>query len=152
MKVLFVFLYIIIFPFFHAKDIAEYSYKLNDDYLRMKFTIEKAEVNNFNFNSDCNIKQMTALCLTKYINEKSYIKINGKAVKLKLNDSYTDKDHLVINLSAKITSPNSIKELIVYNSCFYEFNSKFKNRIILDIARFQKSYLLTKKKDKIILK
>ena len=88
MKVLFVFLYIIIFSFFHAKDIAEYSYKLNDDYLRMKFTIEKAEVNNFNFNSDCNINQMTALCLTKYINEKSYIKINGKTVELKLNDSY----------------------------------------------------------------
>ena len=150
MKVLSVFLYIITFPFFHAKDIAEYSYQLNDDYLSLKFTIEKAEINNFNFNSDCNIKQMTALCLTKYINGKSYIKINGKTVELKLNNSYTEKDHLVINLSAKVTS-NPIKELIVYNSCFYEFNSKFKNRIILNIAKFQKSYLLTKKKDKIFL-
>ena len=51
---------------------------------------------------------MTALCLTKYINGKSHIKINGKTVELKLNDSYTEKDHLVINLSAKITS-NPIK-------------------------------------------
>ncbi len=151
MKLLYVFLYIITFPFFHAKHIAEYSYQLNGDYLNMKFTIEKAEVNNFNFNSDCNIKQMTALCLTKYINGKSHIKINGKTVELKLNDSYTDKDHLVINLNAKVISSNPIKELIVYNSCFYEFNSKFKNRIILDIAQFKKSYLLTKKKDKILL-
>ena len=150
MKVLSIFLYIITFPFFHAKDIAEYSYQLNDDYLSLKFIIEKAEINNFNFNSDCNIKQMTALCLTKYINRKSYIKINGKTVELKLNNSYTEKDHLVINLSAKVTS-NPIKELIVYNSCFYEFNSKFKNRIILNISKFQKSYLLTKKKDKIFL-
>ena len=150
MKVLPIFLYIIIFPFFHAEHIAEYSYQLNDDYLSLKFTIEKAEFINFNFNSDCNIKQMTALCLTKYINGKSHIKINGKTVELKLNDSYTEKDHFVINLSAKVTS-NPIKELIVSNNCFYEFNSKFKNRIILDIAQFQKSYLLTKKKDKILL-
>ena len=42
MKVLSIFLYIITFPFFHAKDIAEYSYQLNDDYLSLKFTIEKA--------------------------------------------------------------------------------------------------------------
>lgn len=98
-----------------------------------------------------NIKQMTALCLRKYINEKSYIKINGKVIDLKLNDSYTEKDHLVINLSTEVTS-DPVKELIISNRCFYEFNPKFKNRVILDIAQFQKSYMLTRTKDVIHLK
>ena len=151
MKALHIFIYVLMLPFFHAEHVAEYNYQLNEGHLSLKFTIEKAEVDSFNFNSDCNIKEMTALCLTKYINEKSYIKINGETVELELNDSYTEKDHLVINLSAEVTS-DSIKHLIIYNSCFYQFNTKFKNRVILDIGQFQKSYLLTKKKDIIHLK
>ena len=150
MKTLSIFLYIVTCSFFHAEHIAEYNYQLSDDYLTLKFVIERPEVDNFNFNSDCNVEQMTALCLTKYINEKSHIKINGKTVALKLNDSYTEKDHLIINLKAKVTL-DSVKELIIFNSCFYEFNAKFKNRIILDVNQFQKSYLLTKKKDVICL-
>tara|TARA_B100000768_G_C11220365_1_gene350230 strand:- start:374 stop:799 length:426 start_codon:yes stop_codon:yes gene_type:complete len=136
--------------FFHSGHIAEYNYQLSNNYLTLKFVIEKPEVDNFNFNSDCNVEQMTALCLTKYINEKSHIKINGKTVALKLNDSYTEKNHLIINLKAKV-SLDSVKELIIFNSCFYEFNAKFKNRIILDVNQFRKSYLLTKKKDVICL-
>lgn len=151
MKVLYIFFYILILPFFHAEHVAEYNYQLNEGHLSLKFTIEKAEIDHFNFKSDCNIKEMTALCLTKYINEKSYIKINGKTVELELNDSYTDKDHLVINLSAEVTA-SSIEELTIANTCFYEFNKEFKNRVILDIAQFQKSYLLTQKKDIIHLK
>ncbi|PHS10035.1 MAG: hypothetical protein COA88_03125 [Kordia sp.] len=143
MKVISIFLYILILPFFHAEHIAEYNYQLKDDFLSLKFTIEKSEFDHFNFNSDCDIKQMTALCLAKYINEKSHIKINGKSVELKLSNSYTEKDHLVINLSAKVTS-GFVEELIISNNCFYEFVAKFKNRVILDIGSFQKSYLLTK--------
>ncbi|WP_156112411.1 DUF6702 family protein [Lacinutrix jangbogonensis] len=144
MKILSILLFTMAFSFFHAEHIAEYSYQLSNDQLSLKFVIDKTEVGGFNFNSVCDIKQMTALCLTKYINEKSEVKINGKAVEFMLNDSYTEKDHLVINLSANVTS-DSITELIISNNCFYEFNAKFKNRVILDIAQFQKSYLLTKK-------
>jgi len=150
MKTLSIFLYIVTCSFFHSGHIAEYNYQLSNNYLTLKFVIEKPEVDNFNFNSDCNVEQMTALCLTKYINEKSHIKINGKTVALKLNDSYTEKNHLIINLKAKVTL-DSVKELIIFNSCFYEFNAKFKNRIILDVNQFRKSYLLTKKKDVICL-
>lgn len=150
MKALYLFLCIIPFSFFHAEHLAEYNYQLNDDQLNLKFVIEKAEVDNFNFNSECDVKRMTSLCLTKYLNDKSHIKINGKTVEFKLDNSYIEKDHLVINLSANVTS-DSINELIIFNNCFYEFNAKFKNRIILDVAQFQKSYLLTKKKDVIRL-
>jgi len=145
LKIQSILLFTMAFSFFHAEHIAEYSYQLSNNQLSLKFVIDKAEVGAFNFNSDCDIKQMTALCLTKYINEKSEVKINGNAVEFKLNDSYTEKDHLVINLSAHISS-DSITELIISNNCFYEFNAKFKNRIILDIAQYQKSYLLTNKK------
>lgn len=151
MRVISIFLFTILFSLFHAEHIAEYSYQLIDNQLSLKFVIEKHEVDSFNFNSECDVKRMTALCITKYINEKSKVKINGKDVEFKLNDSYTEKGHLVINLKAKITS-NSIRELIISNNCFYEFNTKFKNRIILDVAQFQKSYLLTKKKAVIYLK
>lgn len=150
MKLLSIFLFTMAFSFFHAEHIAEYNYQLNGDNLNLKFTIEKDEIDHFNFNSDCDIEQMTALCLTKYLNEKSQIKINGKVVKFSLDNSLIEKGHLVINLSAKVTSV-SIKELNIANNCFYEFNSKFKNRIILDINQFQKSYLLTEKNDAIYL-
>jgi len=150
MKVLYIFIYILILPFFHAEHVAEYNYQLHESHLNLKFTIEKAEIDGFNFNSDCNIKKMTALCLTRYINGKSHIKINGESVEFELNDSYNDKGHLVINLSAEVTS-DSVKELTIVNNCFYEFNAKFKNRIILDIAEFQKSYLLTSEKNIIYL-
>jgi len=130
------------FSFFHAEHIAEYSYQLIDNHLNLRFVIEKAEVDHFKFNSDCDVKHMTALCLTKYLNKKTQVKVNGKTVEFKLNDSYTEKDHLVINLSAQLTS-SSVKELIISNNCFYEFNPKFKNRILLDVGQFQKSYLLT---------
>ncbi len=140
----------ILFSFIHADHVAEYSYQLNDGQLNLKFVIEKAEINNFNFNSDCDLKKMTSFCIAKYINEKSHVKINGKIIDFELDNSYTEKYHLVIKLSSKVDS-GSIKDLIISNSCFYEFNKKFKNRIILDIDQYQKSYLLTKKKNEIHL-
>lgn len=149
MKVISFFLFTIAFSFFHPEHIAEYSYQLRDHQLHLKFVIEKNEVDNFNLK--CDIKQMTALCLTKYIHEKSQIKVNGKNVEFALNDSYIEKEYLVINLSTNLTT-EVIKELMIHNECFYEFNSKFKNRVLLDVAQFQKSYLLTKKKDSIHLK
>jgi len=151
MKTLSIFLFSMAFSFFHPEHIAEYTYQIHDGQLNLKFVIEKAEIDNFNFNSDCSIQLMTALCLTKYLNDKSQLKINGEEVDFKLKDSYTEKEYLIINLSAKITAL-PIKELTIINNCFYEFNPKFKNRMILDIAKFQKSYLLTNKKNSIHLK
>ena len=150
MKTFAILLFTVAFSFFHAGHIAEYSYQLVDNQLHLKFVIEKAEVDGFNFNSTCDVKRMTALCLSKYINEKTQVKINGKDIDFILNDSYTEKDHLVINLSANITS-DSIKEFLIINTCFYEFNTEFKNRVLLDVAQFQKSYLLTKNKNEVYL-
>lgn len=150
MKILTFFLCILSYSFFHPEHIAEYNYQLTDNQLNLKFVIEKSEIDSFNFDSDCNVELMTALCLTKYLNKKSRLEINGEIVNLKLHDSYIEKGHLVINLNAKLTS-TFIRELTIINNCFYEFNPKFKNRMILDIAKFQKSYLLTNKKNRINL-
>ena len=45
-----------------------------------------------------------------------------------------------------------IQNISIQNQCFYEFDSDYKNRIILNLDQFQKSYLLTNKKHSIYLK
>ena len=143
-------LWLSIFSCIHVGHIAEYQYRLNGNELNLKFVIEKQELLNYNLNNDCDIKQMTALCTSKYLNSKSSIKINGKKITFELLNSYTKKEHLIIELSAKL-DVQKIKNINIENNCFYEFNAKFKNRIIVDIGSFKKSYLLTKSKKTLIL-
>jgi len=151
MKILSLFLCFLSFSFSHPEHIAEYKYQLIDDQLTLKFVIEKAEIDHFNFDTDCSMQLMTALCLSTYLKNNSQLKINGELIELKLNNSYVEKGHLVIHLKAKIKA-SPIKELTIINNCFYEFNPKFKNRMILDVATFKKSYMLTNKKNSIHLK
>jgi len=137
-------------PFFHAEHMAEFYYQLEDDTLKLKLVVEKAEASSFTFDNDCNFKEMNALCFCRYIKKNSYIELNSKKINLELENSYIEKGHLIVNLSAKVpTEP--IEKITIYNRCFYEFNSEFKNRVLLDIKQFQKSYLLTKDKEKIDL-
>lgn len=150
MKLIATVLFTMLFSVFHAEHIAEYRYQLIGNQLNLRFVIEKPELDEFNFSSDCDVKQMTALCLTQYINKKSEVQINGETIAFKLNESYTEKDHLIINLSATINC-DLIEELVISNRCFYEFNPQFKNRILLDVSQFQKTYLLTKANSKIRL-
>jgi len=103
MKILSFFLCFCSFYFAHPEHIAEYNYQLIDDQLNLKFVIEKAEIDSFNFKSDCPIQLMTALCVSNYLKNKSQLEINGEAIEFKLNDSYIEKGHLVIKLTSKYT-------------------------------------------------
>ena len=137
--------------FIHVGQVAEYYFTLNEKHLQMKFIIDKAELINFNFNDDCNIKDMTALCTANYIGLNSFIKINGEKVEMEIGDSYTENGHLIIFFNAELLN-GQIHEISIKNHCFYEFDSDYKNRIIIDLDRFHRSYLLTGSNDQIHLK
>ncbi len=137
--------------FFHVGHIAEYQYQLKDNTVYLRFTIEKQELLDFKLSKNCDVKQLTAFCTTKYINQKTLLKINGEALVFDFIKSYTRKDHLIIEMKSKIHSL-PIQNIHVNNTSFYEFNTKFRNRVIIDITPFKKSYLLTKNTSSIHLK
>ena len=135
----------------HVGQVAEYYFSLYENQLQMKFVIEKDELFNFKFEGDCDFQKTTSLCIANYIKSNSTIHINDEKINLDLGNSYTDNGHLVVYFIAKLKN-NRIKNLSIKNQCFYEFDSGYKNRIILNLDQFQKSYLLTKEKHSIYLK
>jgi hypothetical protein len=150
MKYLLIFLCSFTIPVFHGGHVAEYYIQLDGQNLNLKFMIEKGELMNFEFKEECDIKGMTALCTIQYLNKHSSILINDKKIEFEFQNSYSEGDHLIILMHSKWTG-DVIKEIAVQNKCFYEFDHDFKNRIILDVGKFQKSYLLNQKQDKIEL-
>ena len=151
MKYLIVCFYFMTGLIFHGGHIAEYYFHLEGQNLYLKFSIEKEELLNFKFNKNCDIQSMTALCTAQYLSEHSSITINGRKVEMELQKSYTKDDHLIIDLKT-FWGADPIIEFSIQNNCFYEFDPDFKNRIIMDVAHLQKSYLMNKKQNKIELK
>ncbi|HIA36063.1 MAG TPA: hypothetical protein EYN89_04835 [Flavobacteriales bacterium] len=135
----------------HVGQVAEYYFSLHEDQLQMKFVIEKDELFNFEFEGDCNFQKTTSLCLANYIKSNSTVKMNGEKINFDLGDSYTDHGHLILYFKAELKNVE-IQSISIQNQCFFEFDSDYKNRIILDLDKFHKSYLLTKGKDSIHLK
>jgi hypothetical protein len=129
---------------FHAGHIAEYYYKLEENQLSLKFVIEKAELFHYPFEGDCDIESMTALCVVQYLNKRSSIQINNEIIEMELHNSYSQGDHFIVNLRGEWNG-GSVNKIIIHNDCFYEFDAKFKNRMIMDVGRFKKSYLMNKK-------
>ena len=76
--------------------------------------------------------------------------MDPKKINFELDHSFIEDGHLVIIFNAPLEI-DTVKDISIHNSCFWEFNPKFKNRIVVDIARFQSSYLLEKGKDVIHL-
>jgi hypothetical protein len=150
MKYLLIFSFFWASTFFHGGHIAEYHYQLDGENLTLKFMIEKEELMNFKFEQGCDFQNMTALCTAFYLNKHSFLKINNTKVDLELQNAYTERDHFFLLLEAKWEG-GTIEELSVENKCFYEFAPGFYNRIVLDVAQFQKSYLLSREKTKIEL-
>lgn len=151
MKTIIVSLYISLVSFFHVGHMAEYYYQLKGNTIHLKFIIEKHELLSYQLSDTCDVKQLTALCTAKYINQNALIKINGKKLVFELVKSHTQKEHLIVELKSKIEN-TVIKNIRIDNHSFYEFNSKFKNRVLLDLGPFKKSYLLTKNKSSLHLK
>ncbi len=134
----------------HVGQVAEYYFSLHEDQLQMKFVIEKDELFNFEFESDCDFQKTTSLCIANYIKSNATIKINDKKINFDLGDSYTDHGHLIVYFITELKNVE-IENISIQNQCFYEFDSDYKNRIILNLDQFQKSYLLTNEKHSIYL-
>ena len=135
----------------HVGQVAEYYFSLHENELQMKFVIEKDELFNFEFEGNCDLQNTTSLCIANYIKSNFTVTINNEKINLDLSDSYTDNGHFIVYFMAKLKNVE-IQNLSIQNQCFYEFDSNYKNRIILNLNQFQKSYLLTKEKHAIYLK
>jgi hypothetical protein len=135
----------------HIGQIAEYRLTLQGNELQMKIILEKDEIINFDYNMACDFKKMTALCTANYIIQNSSTEINSKKLILELDNSWSEHGHLILLLKAKIES-GDIRTIRIKNRCFYEFDGTYKNRIILRLGKFRKSYLLTKGKDLVDIK
>ena len=134
----------------HVGQMAEYYFSVENNELQMKFVIEKDELFSFEFNGNCEISKTTAICVTNYIQSNFDIKVNGEKYKMELSNSYTEKGHFIAFFTANLKD-SKVNEIQMSNHCFYEFYSAYKNRIIINIDGFEKSYLLTKKNDSIHL-
>ncbi len=138
------------FTSYHIGHMAEYKYELNEQELTLRFEIEKAELLSYQISQDCDVRKMTALCTAKYLNQHTLLEINGKKVDFELQQSFTIDDHLIVLMEAKIEDI-AIKDLSIENTCFLDFNPIFKNRIIVQMNQYQKSYLLDSKRNSIHL-
>ena len=135
-------------PIFHVGELAEYYISQEGNMITMKIVLEKDEILNLDFKSDCDVKKTTALCVSNYILKKITVEINNKPFLFELGDSYTEDGHLVLFFTGKFKDEN-LKSINIINDCFYEFYEDYRNRIILNIGSFKSSYMLTSEKNSI---
>ena len=133
---------------FHVGELAEYYISQEENMITMMAVLEKDEILNLDFKSDCDVKKTTALCLSNYILKKITVEINNKLLLFELGNSYTEYGHLVLFLTGKFKDEN-VKSINIRNDCFYEFYEDYRNRIILNIGSFKSSYMLTSEKSSI---
>ena len=126
-------------PVFHVGELAEYYISQEGKMITMKVVLEKAEILNLDFKSDCDVKKTTAFCLSNYILENITVEINNRLILFELGDSYTEYGHLVLLLTGKFKDKN-VTSINIRNDCFYEFYNGYRNRIILNIGNFKSSY------------
>lgn len=136
--------------FFHAGHTAEYTYTLEDKHIHMKFSIDKDEFLLFNEDNNCNTAAMTAFCAARYLKAKTVLLINGNEVKFELHNSYSQEEHLVVNLRS-VDTLSTVDNIELHNNCFFEIYPNYRNRIILDFEKFQKTYMLTQGNENIFL-
>lgn len=135
----------------HADGLAEFTYTLDQNHILLKFEMDNAELQPYRINMDCPEETMSDLCIANYLKMNSDLEINGEPVVFQLEGSSIHNDHVIFYLKSDKTYQD-IKNLRVQNDCFYAVNSKFKNRVRIDISEHQKSFLLTKGKQVIHLK
>jgi plasmid maintenance system antidote protein VapI len=137
--------------FFHAGNIAEYEFNLNqENHITLRFTIDNDELMQLKLNDSCDMKQLTALCTSNYINNQTEVWINLEKVHFELENSYTEQNHFILNLKSK-QPIKEIKSFKMIANGFYRFLPKFKNRIILNFSNFNKSFLLNAENNQLFL-
>ena len=135
----------------HVGQLAEYYVTQEEMSLIIKVVIEKDEMLNFNFNSNCDVKKMTSLCVANHLRENLLLEINNQIITLELGDSYTDNGHLTLFLTGELNN-KEVNSLNITNNCFYEFHDGYRNRVILNLDKIKSSYMLTSKKNSFSIK
>ncbi len=146
MKYICIYFFFVSHLYFHAGHIAEFKYFFVNDELMLEFMIDKEELQSFNFDKSCDMNKMTALCISSYINKHNKLTIDKKSIQFELENAYTKNNHLIVLLKANKPF-TSLREIHIENNCFYEFNTRFKNRVLFHFEGFQKSFLLNKSKN-----
>jgi hypothetical protein len=135
---------------FHADGLAEYHFYIDQNYILLKFEIEQNELFHYTLNTNCSHEIMPTLYAFQYIQKNLEFKVDGNTVDFELVNATVLNGHVILNLQS-IFPVEEIRDIQVKNTCFYEFNPKFKNRVRIDINEFQKSYLLVKDKNQLTL-
>lgn len=136
--------------FLHADGLAEFQYSIDQQHVVLRLEMDQRELEHYQSKMNCSKKMLESLCFNDYLQRHSSFMINGKVVVFEFENSSNYNGHVILNLRS-IKNYSEINEIEVLNNCFYEFNPAFKNRIRIEIDNYQKSYLLTKGKEKIKL-
>jgi hypothetical protein len=137
-------------PILHTSHVAEFKYYTDDERIQLMLMIDLEDLDYLKNDNSCNYQQMSTLCTSKYITNNSTLYINNKPIKFNFDESFTKKNHLYIYFNSE-TKIKQLNSLSIHNSCFYEFNPHFKNRVILNLDTFEGTYLLTKQTTEINL-
>lgn len=147
------FLLLISFACFgHAGKLNTFTYSKEGNAIQLKVVLKNADVLELGkkLNDGCDFKNLTSLCISKYILENSSLEYNGITLPFVLGDSKIESGHITLHFKANplIVKANS---LIVKNNCFYVLDKDYKNRIRLNLYKIKKSYLLKKGQNEIVV-
>jgi len=151
MRTLLAFFMLTLTTHYHVGELAEYYISQEGSSIQMKVVLEKGDILNLDFKPDCDVLKTTALCVSKHISDNLTVEVNNKLLLFELGNSYTENDHLILFFTGELLD-EKVKSLNIKNNCFYKFYEDYRNRIILDVDRFQSSYMLTAENNYIYLK
>ena len=132
----------------HVGLLSEYYFYQEKNTLQIKVVLEKDEMMRLKFKSGCDVQKLTSFCISTHILKNLVVEINNELVYFEMGDSYSEKGHLIIYLSGRINNDN-INSINIKNTSFYTYYSNYRNRIILDFGKIQRSYMLTASKNHI---
>lgn len=133
----------------HGGHLATFSYQVESKRVSLTFTIDNATLDHFNMEESCaNYKLTKALCLASYVNQKASLLADGKSLVFELVNSSQDDLNFTVHLVAT-GNFSSVETFVAKNSCFYEFDARFENRIIFEKAGSKNSYRLKSGHDEI---
>jgi hypothetical protein len=141
---------LIVSSLLHIRNIAKFKYSEANESVQLEVTLEFSEIKHMKLDNSCDLDKTTAICLSKYILTHAEMKINDKEINFELSGSHMVNGHLVLMYNSTVVL-DVIKSIEIKNTSFYEQFDGYKNRITLDLVRFQGSYLLAEGKSSIKL-
>lgn len=136
--------------FFHAEELSESHYYLDQNHIVATFEIDQEELRHYRMLMNCKKNNLLDLCAGDYILEHTQLTVNGSNVTFELEGSSVYNGHTILNFKSKKTYDN-ITSIEVQNRCFYEVNPNFKNRVRIEFNTLNKSFLLQKGNEMIAL-